>query len=99
MLNRFEPFPSQNPGYATGRSSYSAAITWYKSDLMATKFGIVLFFLQSASWIKLLLGGGSGVGRGGLTRLEPPPFVLHQLQLSLNHCDLSIYSALYCMHA
>ncbi len=25
----------------------------------------------------------SGVGRGGLTGLEPPPFVLHQLQLSL----------------
>ncbi len=36
----------------------------------------------------------SGVGRGGLTGLEPPPFVL-QLQLSLNHRDLSIYSAIY----
>ncbi len=42
----------------------------------------------------------SGVGRGGLTGLEPPPpFVLHQLQLSLYHCDLSIYSALYCMRS
>ncbi len=38
----------------------------------------------------------SGVGRGGAEGLEPPPFVLYQLQLSLNYHDLSMYSALYC---
>ncbi len=42
---------------------------------------------------------GSGIGRGGAEGLEPPPFVLYQLQLSLNHRDLSMYSALYCMHS
>ena len=36
----------------------------------------------------------SGVGRGGLTGLEPPPFCVSSTPTQL---DLSIYSALYCM--
>ncbi len=36
--------------------------------------------------------------RGADGARAPPPFVFHQLQTSLNHFDLSIYSALqHCM--
>ncbi len=41
-------------------------------------------------------GGVQWRRQRGADGARAPPFVFHQLQLSLNHLDLSIYSALYC---
>ena len=65
------------------------------SDFLFPRFFVVpLANPSNFSHCKCFSSRISGVGRGGAEGLEPPPFVLYQLLLN---CDLSMYSALYCM--
>ncbi len=67
-----------------------------KDNICASATTAGLELVYSSTWIGAVKHLKSKWRRQmGLTGLEPHPFVLHQLQLSLNHCDLSIYSALY----